>query len=242
MRIDSSALVKVARTAGCTLRLEAALGDFVPAGGPLVTVEGDPAELPDDDVRRGIELALERSLDQDVAYGFRMLVDIAERSLADSPFQDPTTAVQAIDRLHDGLRQLARRPFPSPEHRDEEGDLRLLVPVMGWDAYVELAFAELRRAGADVAAGSRDGSRLRCTISSLSSPPSVPRCSRTSCPVSAHSPWRASRSIVTSRRPPRLTPWASVGGDSVELVTGTAWPGTVIGHSAEGLASPSRRA
>jgi uncharacterized membrane protein len=148
VRIDSGALVRVARTAGCTLRLEAAVGDFVPAGGPLVTVEGAPAELRDDDVRRGIELALERSLDQDAAYGFRMLVDIAERSLADSPFQDPTTAVQAIDRLHDGLRQLARRPFPSPEHRDEEGDLRLLVPVMGWDAYVELAFAELRRAGA----------------------------------------------------------------------------------------------
>ena len=38
-----------------------------------------------------------------------MLVDIAERSLAESAFQDPTTAVQAIDRLHDCLRQLARR-------------------------------------------------------------------------------------------------------------------------------------
>ena len=50
---------------------------------------------------------LERTLEQDVAYGLRMLVDIAEQS---SPiaFLDPTTAVQAIDRLHDCLRQLAR--------------------------------------------------------------------------------------------------------------------------------------
>ena len=47
-----------------------------------------------------------------MAYGLRMLVDIAERSLADSPFLDPTTAVQAIDRLHDCLRQLARRTVP----------------------------------------------------------------------------------------------------------------------------------
>jgi hypothetical protein len=40
----------------------------------------------------------------------RMLVDIAERSLADSPFLDPTTAVQAVDRLHDCLSpQVSRR-------------------------------------------------------------------------------------------------------------------------------------
>ena len=57
-------------------------------------------------------LTLERTLDQDVAYGFRLLVDIAERSLADSPLQDPTTAVQAIDRLHDCLRQMARAAVP----------------------------------------------------------------------------------------------------------------------------------
>ena len=35
--------------------------------------------------------ALERTLDEDVAYGFRMLVDMAERALSDSPFLDPTT-------------------------------------------------------------------------------------------------------------------------------------------------------
>ena len=87
-------------------------------------------------------------LDQDVAYGFRMLVDIAERSLADSPYVDPTTAVQAIDRLHDGLRQLARRAFPDGRHHDDEGALRLVVPVMDWDAYVRLAFDELCRVGA----------------------------------------------------------------------------------------------
>ena len=77
-----------------------------------------------------------------------MLVDIAERSLAESPFLDPTTAVQAIDRLHDCLRQLARRALPDGRHRDATATLRLIVPVMDWDAYVHLAFDEIRLAGA----------------------------------------------------------------------------------------------
>jgi uncharacterized membrane protein len=120
----------------------------VPAGAPLFLVHGEPVDLDEDAVIEEIVLGLERTLDQDVAYGLRMLVDIAERSLADSPFQDPTTAVQAIDRLHDCLRQLARRPFPDGTHRDVDGDLRLIVPAMDWEAYVHLAFEEIRLAGA----------------------------------------------------------------------------------------------
>jgi uncharacterized membrane protein len=77
-----------------------------------------------------------------------MLVDIAERSLSESPFQDPTTAVQAIDRLHDCLRQLANRPFPDGIYRDHDGEPRLLVRTMDWEAYVHLAFDEVRLAGA----------------------------------------------------------------------------------------------
>ena len=90
-----------------------ALGEFVPAGAPLLREsKATAARLPRRLDQTRCELGLERTLDQDVAYGFRMLVDIAERSLAESPFLDPTTAVQAIDRLHDSLRHLARRRFP----------------------------------------------------------------------------------------------------------------------------------
>jgi uncharacterized membrane protein len=56
--------------------------------------------------------------------------------------------VQAIDRLHDILRQLARRPFHDGRHLDEAGQVRLIVRNMSWDAYVHLAFDEIRLAGA----------------------------------------------------------------------------------------------
>ncbi|MBA3418282.1 MAG: DUF2254 domain-containing protein [Geodermatophilaceae bacterium] len=147
-RIGHDALVKIAHDARCTLELVPALGEFVPADAPLFLIHGEPLDLDEGAATEEVVLGLERTLDTDVAYGLRMLVDIAERSLADSPFQDPTTAVQAIDRLHDCLRQMARRPFPDGTYRDDAGDLRLIVPAMDWQDYVHLAFEEIRLAGA----------------------------------------------------------------------------------------------
>jgi uncharacterized membrane protein len=146
--IDRNKLVQVARRAGCTLELVPALGEFVPAGAHLFRVRGDPGRLDRKQVHASIVVRLERTLEQDVAYGIRLLVDMAIRALADAPWQDPTTAVQAIDRLHDCLRELVRRKFPDGHHHDEDGKLRLTEKVMSWDDYVRLAFTEVRLAGA----------------------------------------------------------------------------------------------
>lgn len=146
--IATDVLVSEAARAGCVLELVPALGVFVPAGGPLLLVHGEPNDLDEDRIRGALSLKLEPTLDEDVAYGMRLLVDIAERSLSESPFQDPTTAVQAIDRLHDILRQLARRPFSDGRIHDEHGALRLLMKSMSWEDFVHLAFDEIRLAGA----------------------------------------------------------------------------------------------
>lgn len=144
-RLDEPRLVKVAQRADCTLIGLPAVGDFVPRGAPLFRVDGDPSGLEPKRVLAAVSLGPERTMNQDAAYGFRMLVDIAQRSISDAN-DDPTTAVSAIDRLHDCLRQLAGRPFPSGEHHDDAGELRLVCPTIGWDGYVRLAFDELRQA------------------------------------------------------------------------------------------------
>ena len=159
-------LVEEARRADCLLELVPALGEFVPAGGTLFRIHGESTDVDEDVVRDALILSLEPTLDEDVAYGVRLLVDIAERSLADSPFQDPTTAVQAIDRLHDILRQLARRPFPDGRHLDEAGRIRLTVSTMSWEAYVHLAFDEIRLAGAGSPPVAR---RLKAALNDLKS-------------------------------------------------------------------------
>jgi uncharacterized membrane protein len=146
--IDTDALVVEAERADCVIELVPALGAFVPAGAPLFMIHGSADDLDENRLFAAVSLKLEPTLDQDVAYGMRLLVDIAERSLSDSPYQDPTTAVQAIDRLHDILRQLARRPFSDGRVADEAGEIRLLIKTMTWDDYVHLAFDEIRIAGA----------------------------------------------------------------------------------------------
>jgi uncharacterized membrane protein len=147
--VDRQRLVELATASDCVLHVVPALGEFVPAGAPLVRVDGQPTGVDEQAVTDALRSGLERTLDEDLAYGFRMLVDMAERSLSESPFTDPTTAVQCIDRLHDGLRQLATRQIPEGRLVDDDGHLRVTMPTMTWNAYVRLAFEEIRRAGAD---------------------------------------------------------------------------------------------
>ncbi len=162
--IDHETLVRIAAAGDCVLTLVPALGEFVPAGAPLFESSADTSRLDTEAAISAIGIGLERTLDQDMAYGLRMLVDIAERSVAEGPFLDPTTAVQAIDRLYDCLRHLAPRPFPDGRYRDDKGELRLVTRTMTWDDYVHLAFDEIRLAGAESPQVAR---RLRAALEDL---------------------------------------------------------------------------
>ncbi len=106
----------------------------------------------------------ERSHQFEPAFGLRKLIDVAARSIYSSPFQDPTTSVQSINAIHDILRRLARREFPSGRHHDADGHVRLVERVMSWEGYVRLAFDELRLAGAGSPQVAR---RLRAALEDL---------------------------------------------------------------------------
>jgi uncharacterized membrane protein len=146
-RADRDELMARAREADAVVVLVPRIGDFVPGGAPVLEVYG-PDEIEPARVLRSIGIGKERTLHQDLAYGIRMLVDVAQRS-ASPDMADPTTAVQAVDRLHDLLRQLADRPFPSGFHYDADGSLRLVMPMLSWEGYVHLAVDELRHYGRD---------------------------------------------------------------------------------------------
>jgi uncharacterized membrane protein len=160
---DRDALVAEARRAGCTLELVPMMGDFVVRGAPLVRVQGNGARLDRERVRYLIALEDERTHRGDPAYGFRKLVDVAQRALGTAA-NDATTAVQVINRLHDCLRGIANRPFPNGHLRDEDDELRLIERVLDWDGYVRLAFDEIRLAAGGYPQVTR---RLEAALSDL---------------------------------------------------------------------------
>ena len=108
--IDEDDLVRLAAAQGVRIEIIPHVGDYLASMTPLARVWSDDATPPPTtaaDITQFIGLGRERTMRQDVAFGFRQLVDIAEKALSPA-VNDPTTATQAIDRIHDLLRRILR--------------------------------------------------------------------------------------------------------------------------------------
>ncbi|MGY3091263.1 putative membrane protein [Hymenobacter sp. UYAg731] len=146
--IDHDALLSFAQQAGVVVRMEYAIGSFVVAGSPLASVtspEGQP--LPDiRQLTRQLadcyRLGNQRTLDQDVGFGLRQLVDIALKALSPG-INDVTTAVMCVDRLGALLRILAGRHLASSV-RAEAGQVRVLTTDPDFASYLGTAFDQIR--------------------------------------------------------------------------------------------------
>ena len=79
------------------------VGDFVGKDEPLFALYGGAAAIDDDKLRDAVLFGAERTMEQDPAFSFRIVVDIALKALSPA-INDPTTAVLAIDQLHRLLR------------------------------------------------------------------------------------------------------------------------------------------
>ena len=154
--VNEGKLAGLAHQAGCVVVLAARVGDYLPEGAPLLCIHpprgGGGTGLGTDGTRLLAEVAqdTERTMEQDLAFGFRQLVDIAERALSPST-NDPTTACQALDVLHDLLRRLSTRHLPSGRLSGPDGSLRLIVPQYSFADFTDLAVQEIWRYGSDAA-------------------------------------------------------------------------------------------
>lgn len=139
--LDFDGLLDWAAATDAVVEVCPAVGDFIPGGAPLLVVHGgtgDGAALVDH-----VKLDPERTITDDVGFGFRLLVDIAERALSPA-VNDPTTAVQCIDQLHDLLRRLVQRRLSNGWHVDASGVPRLYITPRTWERYVSFACDEIR--------------------------------------------------------------------------------------------------
>lgn len=135
---------------GGSVSLQVHPGGFVADGTLLARVWPEPREPEEaaDRIRGAIRVGTAPTMQQDIGFGIRQLADVALRALSPG-VHDPTTAVECVAYLGSVMHELVPRDTP-PRVIGGEGDRRLLVPSQpDFDAYVELAFGQIRRASTD---------------------------------------------------------------------------------------------
>ena len=142
--VHSERIIELAQGVARLAVVEVGVGEFVHEGDVLLRawLEAAPEHFTEK-VLATFEIARDRSVRQDPAFGVQQLVDIAVKALSPG-INDPTTAVQAIDHLGAVMMRLSTREIPSPL-RTLDGT-RLLVKRPEFTDYVESAFQEVRRA------------------------------------------------------------------------------------------------
>ena len=148
LAFDATGLVKIAERASLTIELIPQVGDYLATGEDFFRLHGPSAGAVDDDsLRRCVALGPERALEKDIAFGFRILVDIASKALSPA-INDPTTGVLALDQIEHLLHLLSQRQLGTGVVRDPSGQVRLLYRTPHWEDYVTLAVTEIRVYGA----------------------------------------------------------------------------------------------
>lgn len=126
--VPLDALMAIVDAPGVHLRINVRGGDFVAPTMPIA--EMWPSSALTDEARRAIRrciaLGEERSLHGSPIYGVRQLADVAVKALSPG-INDPTTAVDCIDRLRVLLEDLAVRKLPAEVVRAGAGGAVLVA-------------------------------------------------------------------------------------------------------------------
>lgn len=144
---DGRGLMTLAQRFDCLIEMVPQVGDFVAEGQPLFHLYGKGPLPPAAMLHNSVAIGPERTLEQDPAFAFRILVDIASKGLSPA-INDPTTAVLALDQIEYLLRQLGTRRLDEGRRHDQHGGLRLVYRTPNWEDFVYLAVTEIRQFGA----------------------------------------------------------------------------------------------
>ena len=142
-------LVRLAEEAQAVIRLHTAAGQWISVGRPLLSVApADAVERLSKDPRDEVKLGPQPTLQQDVSFGVRQLVDVALKALSPS-LNDPSTAVNCIHRITEVLLEAGRRSEPPTTHLGKAGAVRLVAPQHDFGDLVGLAFDQIRAFGGE---------------------------------------------------------------------------------------------
>ena len=160
---DREGLITTARQSHCLIELVPEIGDFVAAGDPLFRIYEGDVDVSHEALRDSVAFGLERILENDPVFSFRIIVDIASKALSPA-INDPTTAVVGIDQLHQLLRDVGGRQLANGMETDANGRVLLVYPTPNWEDFVSIAVTEIRQYGATSIQVTR---RLRAMLENL---------------------------------------------------------------------------
>ncbi|MGC4113256.1 MAG: DUF2254 family protein [Myxococcales bacterium] len=142
--IHGAGLMKDARRLGVRVVMVSAAGDFLQPGDCVAVAYGPvPAS-------GGHRLSLERHIvvgggrlpSQDLLLGLRLLVDVAIRALSPA-VNDPTTAVEMLERIGALLADFGKRRLGARWLSDVDGQERLCLLMPTWEDALSLGVAEI---------------------------------------------------------------------------------------------------
>ena len=150
--VDVDDLAEIAATTSHSVQLVTLVGDYVTAGGILGWCWrlGEQTGAPDPDVMqrclRHVHIGFERTLQQDVRFGLRQMVDIALRALSPA-INDPYTGVQVVHHVSAVQSVLASRAIQDDVRHDGSGNVLVWLSYPGFATYLHVACAQIRRYG-----------------------------------------------------------------------------------------------
>ena len=143
--IDTRRLVAVAKAYSVKVHVLRRVGQFVPAGIPLLKVyKGE--RLPSEGVvelRSSFDCGPTRTLQQDLEFGVLQIVDIALKAISPA-VNDPSTAICCVDHLSRILIRFASREPPEPLLYDPPGVVRVSMLWSDFARMLDCAFEQIR--------------------------------------------------------------------------------------------------
>jgi uncharacterized membrane protein len=152
---DTTQLAELAAVNDLILKMQRRIGQFTIRDLPLLFIFPNRKDFklsPElkNKLRDTYDIGTFRTVEGDVAFGLRQIVDIALKALSPA-INDSTTAVTCVDYLTAILSTLGKRPS-CPSNVFINGKLRLIVEQQRFEDFFDLAFNQIRQnAGGNVA-------------------------------------------------------------------------------------------
>lgn len=145
---DTDALFEIAKRLDLTVQMRRRVGEFTIKGLPLLQISVKKEDFAPDkflikEFNEAFDIGNFRTVEGDVAFGLRQIVDISLKALSPA-INDSTTALSCIDYLTAILISMAKRPSRPPLFFCQ-GELRLVVNQQRFEDYFDLAFNQIRQ-------------------------------------------------------------------------------------------------